>query len=90
MWACSVCAAKIAAERANDLAAVAEWAVDRGHTMGMVTLTVQHHAGQRLAQVSMTQNVYLARRVANPKAARDIELFLSLPGSDQPQNEKDG
>jgi hypothetical protein len=49
VWACPVCAAKIAAERATDLGAVGEWAVDQGHTMGMVTMTVQHHAGQRLA-----------------------------------------
>ena len=51
VWACPVCAAKIAAERANDLGAVAEWAVGQGHTMGMVTMTVQHHAGQRLAEL---------------------------------------
>jgi hypothetical protein len=51
VWACPVCASKIAAERANDLGQVAEWAVDQGHTIGMVTLTVQHHPGQRLAEL---------------------------------------
>jgi len=51
VWACPVCAAKIAAERAHDLGTVGQWAIEQGHTMGLVTLTVQHHVGQRLADL---------------------------------------
>jgi hypothetical protein len=49
VWACPVCAAKIAAERASELGAVLAWAVEQGHTVAMATFTMQHHAGQSLA-----------------------------------------
>jgi hypothetical protein len=48
VWACPVCAAKIARERASDLQAVLSWAVSHRHTVAMLTATVQHHAGHNL------------------------------------------
>ncbi|MGH3483485.1 MAG: site-specific integrase [Nocardioidaceae bacterium] len=57
---------------------------DAGHSGRQVADQIGH------SQVSLAQNVYLARKVANPQAAKDIELFLALPGSNQSQNEKDG
>jgi len=47
-WACPVCAAKVAAGRAADLDEVFGWAVDQGHTVALLTLTMRHHAGQSL------------------------------------------
>jgi integrase len=41
------------------------------------------HSGRKVAdqighsKISMTQDVYLGRKVANPKAAKDLERFLS-------------
>lgn len=51
VWCCPVCASKIAAKRAEDLIGVLGWAVDQGHTAGMLTLTARHHQGQSLAGV---------------------------------------
>lgn len=51
VWSCPVCAAKIAARRSMDLESVLDWAVEQGHTVGMLTLTARHHRGQSLRQV---------------------------------------
>lgn len=48
VWACPVCAAKVAARRADELADVMRFALKRGCTATMVTLTMRHHKGQRL------------------------------------------
>jgi hypothetical protein len=39
---------KIARERAADLQAVLDWAIREGHTVAILTATVQHHAGHEL------------------------------------------
>ena len=41
VWACPVCAAKVAAERAGELGAVLTAAGEAGHQVAMVTLTVR-------------------------------------------------
>ena len=47
-WSCPWCASKIAAQRQADIAAaVTEWQ-RRGNVLGLVTLTMRHHNGQRL------------------------------------------
>lgn len=51
MWACPVCAAKIAAERAEDLGSALGWPVDQGHSVGFLTLTLRHRSDQRLADL---------------------------------------
>jgi len=49
VWACPVCAAKIATRRAEELADVMRVALERGCAASMVTLTMRHHQGQSLA-----------------------------------------
>lgn len=49
VWACPVCAAKIAARRGDELARVLSWAVGEGHTVAMLTLTARHHERQALS-----------------------------------------
>lgn len=51
VWACPVCAAKIAAEHAADLGAVLKAADAQGLRTALVTLTVRHHKGDSLAKV---------------------------------------
>lgn len=51
VWACPQCAAKIAARRADELAQCIEWAIARGHTVVLLTLTSRHHLGDSLADV---------------------------------------
>lgn len=45
VWSCPSCAAKVAAKRSEDLDHVLRWAVEQGHTVAMLTLTMRHHAG---------------------------------------------
>lgn len=51
VWACPVCAAKVAAERARELTQVLNWGTEEGLRAALVTLTVRHHAGDSLASV---------------------------------------
>lgn len=48
---CPVCAAKIAARRAEDLGEVLGWARREGHTLAMVTMTVSHKRKDALGAV---------------------------------------
>lgn len=48
VWACPVCAAKIATRRADELADVMRYALEQGCKASMVTLTMRHHEGQSL------------------------------------------
>lgn len=48
VWSCPVCAAKIAASRSDELAEVLNWAESDGHTVAMLTLTLQHRKGNGL------------------------------------------
>lgn len=48
VWACPVCAAKIATRRADELADVMRHALESSCKASMVTLTMRHHEGQRL------------------------------------------
>lgn len=49
--ACPVCAAKIGAVRADELAQAIQWAKDASHVTALLTLTGRHHAGEPLAAV---------------------------------------
>jgi Replication protein len=48
VWACPVCAAKIAARRAAELSAVMRTVLAQGGSASLVTLTMRHRVGQRL------------------------------------------
>ena len=51
VWACPVCSAKIATKRAAELDKLIRWNVDRGGSVGLLTLTMRHHKGQRLREL---------------------------------------
>jgi hypothetical protein len=48
-WACPVCAGKIAARRAEDLSAVMRHVLTAGGSATLITLTMRHHSGHKLA-----------------------------------------
>lgn len=50
VWACPVCAAKIAARRAAELADVMRVVLDRNGSASMLSLTMRHHPGQTLEE----------------------------------------
>ncbi|WP_331558632.1 hypothetical protein [Actinomycetospora sp.] len=48
VWACAVCAAKVAAKRAEELAVVLDAVHAAGGSAFMLTMTIRHNAGDRL------------------------------------------
>lgn len=51
VWSCPVCNAKVMARRALEIGGAIGIAQSMGLSVGMVTLTVSHHEGQRLADL---------------------------------------
>lgn len=51
VWACPVCSAKISARRSEELTAVIEQAEKDGYKTSLLTLTMRHHKGQKLADL---------------------------------------
>lgn len=51
VWACPVCNSKVMARRAVEIGAIVGGAQALGLSVGMVTLTMRHFAGQRLADL---------------------------------------
>jgi Replication protein len=49
VWSCPVCSAKIAARRAEELSQVMQTVLSSGGSATLITLTMRHHAGQRLS-----------------------------------------
>jgi hypothetical protein len=48
VWACPVCAAKIAARRAEELSQVIRTVLTAGGSASLITLTMRHHSGHQL------------------------------------------
>ena len=48
-WACPTCSAKIAARRADELSQVMRTVLTSGGAASLITLTMRHHAGQKLS-----------------------------------------
>lgn len=48
VWACPVCAGRILVHRALEIGAVLGRAIEQGHPVGFVTLTMRHHRAQPL------------------------------------------
>jgi Replication protein len=48
VWACPVCAAKIAARRASELSSVMRTVLTAGGSASLITLTMRHHQGHKL------------------------------------------
>lgn len=51
VWACPVCAAKIAAKRKTEVMQVCEYALGQGCEVSLLTLTMRHHRGQSLREL---------------------------------------
>jgi hypothetical protein len=52
VWACPVCASRIAVEKGQDILKALEWAKQENLAPVMVALTARHHAGMQLAWFS--------------------------------------
>lgn len=74
-WACTTCSRKIGARRAEDIREVVEGVHATGGSTALVTLTLRHHSGQRLA-ASWDAVSYGWSRVTSGKAyQRETQLF---------------
>lgn len=51
VWTCASCAAKVAGQRADDLASVMRAVLDAGGSAALMTFTVRHHAGHGLREL---------------------------------------
>lgn len=81
VWLCPVCAAKISERRRVELAeACAAWReLGEGRQLALVTLTLQHHAGENLADVLKT--LQKARRhLVSGREASDFNLVWGIEG----------
>lgn len=79
VWACPVCSAKISARRAVELTQLIEWNADRGGSVGLLTLTMQHHAGQRL-RVLRRALTAAWRHVTSSRGWKEARKELGLDG----------
>jgi len=83
VWACPVCAPKIAVKRAEEVAEVIRWNRKRGGSAALLTLTMQHHAGMTLEQCWAGLNkawsaVTSGRQWLRDKATLGIDGFLRV------------
>lgn len=56
VWVCPVCAARIGAKRAQEVAAAAANWIAKGGRVIMLTLTLQHHARRQLGELNVAMN----------------------------------
>jgi hypothetical protein len=77
-WACPVCSAKIAATRALDIAAaVAAWHKNNGRVL-MLTLTMRHRKGQRLADLWDSLSYAWGKVTSGRGWVRDSEMYGTI------------
>lgn len=79
VWACPVCSAKITAQRAQELETLIGWNVDRGGTIGLLTLTMRHHQGQRLRELRRGLTGAW-RHVTQSRGWKEAKTALGLDG----------
>ena len=79
VWACPVCAAKIAAERAADLTEGLAVLTEKGYRVAMMTFTVRHRKGQALSAVWDAVSKGWAR-VTSGRAWKEDQARYQVPG----------
>jgi hypothetical protein len=79
VWACPVCSAKITAQRAVELTKLIEWNAARGGSVGLLTLTMQHHRGQRLRELRRALTTAW-RHVTSSRGWKEAKKDLGLDG----------
>lgn len=80
VWACPVCAAKIATKRREEVAKVTALAAAQGLHVSMLTLTQRHHQGQRLASLWDALS-YAWNRVASGRRWIEFREQIGLIGT---------
>jgi hypothetical protein len=76
---CPVCSAKIARHRKEELHAILDAALERGHAVSMLTLTQRHHAGQSLEYLWGSLS-YAWNLTASGRGWSDFKTQLGLIG----------
>ena len=80
VWLCPVCAPKVQAVRAAEVAAAIEYWELCGGIVELVTYTVPHHRSQRLDELdTAVRNAY--RSMTGSRAYRDLALNLEVAGT---------
>ncbi len=73
-WACPVCAAKIAARRAEELSKVMKTVLTAGGSASLITLTMRHHSGHRLKDLWQALSAAWKGAISGKQWVADQEL----------------
>lgn len=79
VWACPRCSAKIQARRRTELGVLVAMAAQRGYSIAFGTMTLRHHAGQRLSALVNTLNE-CQRAVSQSRKVKDLRADLDRQG----------
>lgn len=74
-WACPTCARKIGAKRAQEITEVVEAVYAEGGSAALVTLTLRHHAGQRLGDLWDALQYAWSRVTSGRRYQQECETF---------------
>jgi Replication protein len=74
VWACPVCAGKIAARRAEELSQVMRTVLGSGGSASLITLTMRHHAGHQLKDLWQALSAAWHGVISGAQWTQDQEL----------------
>ena len=80
VWACPRCSARIWAERGDDLTRALDTWHEMGGSVAMVTLTMRHHAGQRLEDLWSALSGAWAAAASQNRKVRRLQNELGVYG----------
>lgn len=79
VWACPVCAGKIAAHRKEEVSRVADRAMSSGAVVSLLTLTQRHHKGQTLGDLWKALS-YAWNKVTSGRRWQELKRQLGMIG----------
>jgi Replication protein len=74
VWACPVCAGKIAARRASELSEVMRTVLSSGGSASLITLTMRHHQGHQLKELWQALSLAWHGVISGKQWTQDQEL----------------
>lgn len=80
VWACPLCSAKIQAERTDELTLALERAHQQGWKVALLTLTMRHRRGQRLADLWDALSPAWRAAIATDRRVRRAKQLLGVQG----------
>lgn len=79
VWLCPVCSYKILGKRAEEIRKGAEWAINQGYSLVMLTFTHSHHKGETLEELAEKHKKALSKFRAG-KAGKNLREKIGFVG----------